>query len=130
MVESNSKITNLNIKNLPSIIAKDLKINGELKSTGLIEIEGNIIGNIKSNTVTIRESGFVNGEIQADVLNVKGRFDGKIKVKTLNISEKANITGTMEYSILSVEDGAFIDGTFKCIEIDEKTKGTKGSKKK
>lgn len=120
MAKINSKIKHIGIKNSTSIVAKDLEINGELKSTGLIEIEGNIIGSVESNTVTIRENAFVNGEIRAETLNIKGRFDGKIKAKTLNISGKANITGTIEYSTLSVEDGAFIDGSFKCVEIDDK----------
>ena len=103
-------------KSTPTIIAKDLKIEGNVTSTGLIEIEGHIKGNIKGNSVIIREEGFVEGEIAANSLNIQGKFDGTTKAKSLTISSKAVVTGTIEYGSLSVEDGADIDGQFKLLQ--------------
>jgi len=97
----------------PAIIAKDLFVEGDLVSTGLLEIEGKISGTIKGNSVILREGGFVKGTIIAESLSISGKFDGVIKAKNINITSKANIVGAIEYGLLSVEDGACIEGQFK-----------------
>lgn len=102
-----------NFKSTPTILAKDLKIEGDVFSAGLIEIEGFVKGNIKGNSVIIREGGNMEGELMAESLSVKGKFSGTIRAKNINISSKAKITGVVEYCSLSVEDGACIDGQFK-----------------
>ncbi len=109
------KIENIsaNFKSTPTILAKDLKIEGDISSSGLIEIEGFVKGNIKGNSVIIREGGNMEGELMAESLSVKGKFSGTIRAKNINISSKARITGVVEYCSLSVEDGACIDGQFK-----------------
>jgi cytoskeletal protein CcmA (bactofilin family) len=105
-----------NFKSTPTIISRDLRVEGEIISSGLIEIEGNIKGTIKGNSVILREDGVVEGVIIAEVLSIRGKFDGTIRAKNLNIAAKARITGTIEYDLLSVEDGACIDGQFKRLE--------------
>ena len=103
----------VNFKTTPTIFSKDLKIEGDISSSGLIEIEGCVKGNIKGNSVIIREGGNMEGELVAESLSVKGKFSGTIRAKNINISSKARINGVVEYCSLSVEDGACIDGQFK-----------------
>ena len=103
----------VSFKSMPSIISKDTKIEGQITSSGVIEIEGHIKGHINSNLIVIREEGLVEGEIFADSINIRGNFDGTIKARNINVFSKAKITGTIEYQSLSVEDGASIDGQFK-----------------
>lgn len=110
----NIKVGELN-KNIISIISKDSYIKGELHSTGSLDVEGNIEGDIFGNIVTIREEGQVNGNITAKTLNLKGKFSGKIKSERINISAKADIKGILEYVSLCVEDGAKIEGELKKI---------------
>jgi len=109
------KIENIsaNFKSTPTIFAKDLRIEGDISSSGLIEIEGFVKGNIKGNSVIIRECGNMEGELMADSISIKGKFTGTIRAKNINISGKARINGVVEYCSLSVEDGACIDGQFK-----------------
>ncbi len=102
-----------NLKSTPTIIARDLVIEGEISSSGLIEIEGRIKGTIRGNSIILRENGFVEGQIIADYLSIRGGFDGKICAKNIDISSKAKVMGEIEYNSLSVEDGCSIDGNFK-----------------
>lgn len=102
-----------NFKSTPTIIARDLKIEGTLNSSGLIEIEGNIKGNINGNSVVLREDGIIEGEVIAESLNIRGKFNGTVRAKNISITSKAKVTGLIEYGSLSVEDGAYIDGQFK-----------------
>lgn len=104
-----------NFKSTPTIISKDLKIQGELFSGGIIEIQGAINGTINGNSVILREDGVITGTVFAENLNIRGRFEGNIKAKYISISGKARVRGEVEYETLSVEDGANIDGYFKKI---------------
>ncbi len=107
------EVMSSNFKTTPTIIARDLTINGEISGAGLIEIEGNIKGKINGNSVILRENAVIEGEIYAESLSIRGNFQGKIKAKNINISSKAKVGGEIEYETLSVEDGACIDGSFK-----------------
>lgn len=100
-------------KNNTSIISKGLLLKGNLVSDGLLEVEGQIDGNVKGNEITIRETGSITGKIIANVLNIKGNFEGVIRSQKINISGKAVIKGTLEYVALCVEDGASIIGDLK-----------------
>ncbi|MBL6664330.1 MAG: polymer-forming cytoskeletal protein [Rickettsiales bacterium] len=102
-------------KSTPTIISRDVVMEGDIKSTGLIEIEGKFNGTINGNFIVIRESGFVDGTISAESLVVKGEVTGNINAKSINIANKAKINGNIDYGTLSVEDGACIDGNFKRI---------------
>lgn len=104
------------IKENPSIVSKDLKIVGNLKSKGLIEIEGTITGDIEADSVSIRENGKVDGNVKASILNVKGVFNGKAVCEKINISDTANVDGNLEYNSLSVDYGASINCQLKRIE--------------
>ena len=101
------------LKNMPSILSKDLCVEGQITSPSIIEIEGTVKGSIIGNSVVIREDGFVEGRIEAESLTVRGRFEGDLKVGFLSAFKKAKIIGNIEYKSLSVEDGACIDGQFK-----------------
>ncbi len=112
-VSKKLEVVTTNLKSTPTIIARDLKIEGDVYSSGVVEIEGFIKGTIKARVVVLREDGFVEGIIIADLLTIKGKFEGSIKAKNVNIANKAQIIGVVEYDSLSVEDGASIDGQFK-----------------
>lgn len=100
-------------KSTPTILSQDLRVEGEISSTGLIEIEGHVNGTIKGNIVVLREGGIIEGTVIAENLNIKGKFEGSIKAKQITISKNADVIGNIEYEALSVEDGASIDGQFK-----------------
>ncbi len=109
------EVMSANFKSTPTIIARDLKIEGELSGSGIIEIEGMVKGTIKGNLVILRENGVIEGTVLAESFNIRGKFDGTIKAKLLSIAGKAVVHGEIEYGSLSVEDGACIDGQFKQI---------------
>ncbi len=100
-------------KSTPTIISRDLRLEGVVASSGLIEIEGHIKGTIKGNSVVLREDGIIEGNVIAESFNIRGQFNGDITAKNLSISSRAKVFGNIEYDTLSVEDGASIDGQFK-----------------
>ena len=106
---------------IPSIIAADLKIVGNLMCSGAIEVEGEIEGNVTCGTVTIRRTGSIKGDVTADVIQVDGEVNGLVKGRNITLSETGRITGMIMYEALSVKDGAYIDG--QCKSTDKLHKG-------
>ncbi len=121
--EGNLPVTTQNNKtgDIPSIIASDLKIVGNLICGGSIEIEGEIEGNVTCGQVTIRRSGSVKGDVSADNIQVDGEINGLVKGKNIVLAESGRVTGVIMYEALSVKDGAYIDG--QCKSADKLHRG-------
>lgn len=103
------------LKSAPTILARDVEVEGQVSSVGVIEIEGYVKGVVKGNVVALRENGFIEGDVFADSFSIRGRFEGNVRSKSISISGKARVIGRIEYETLFVEDGAYIDGQFKCL---------------
>lgn len=112
-----SVLTN-NKKNF-SIISNGLTIKGDMLGNASVEIEGELIGKLVSQTATISEIGRVVGDIYADVVNINGTVEGIVRARAISITSSANVKGTIEYTKISVENGAVILGDFKQIEMEE-----------
>lgn len=112
------KAVGSSLVSIPSIIASDMMVEGQLVATGAIEIEGRVKGTLKCHSIVIRDGGIVEGNILADSLSVKGEVSGSARAKNITILANAKFQGEVEYETLSVEDGACIDASFKRIEIE------------
>jgi cytoskeletal protein CcmA (bactofilin family) len=63
---------------VPSIISADLKITGELISEGDIQLNGTLVGDVRSGSLTIGETAHVEGKISARELRVSGEVVGEV----------------------------------------------------
>jgi cytoskeletal protein CcmA (bactofilin family) len=95
-----------------SVLGTDLKINGEVTSTGSIEVFGEIDGNITAQGLTIGQEGRVTGTVKADTVEVKGRVDGKIASGSFSMRSTAQVAADVTYSTVVIESGAQIEGRF------------------
>jgi cytoskeletal protein CcmA (bactofilin family) len=109
------------IKSVPSLVSKNVFIEGNIFEGGVMEVEGKIKGNVEANTLTIREAGEILGEVKCKIFNVKGLFHGNVTAEKINISDTAKVSGVLQYKFLSVDYGANINCQLK--RIDEQ-KGT------
>jgi cytoskeletal protein CcmA (bactofilin family) len=100
-------------KFVPSIIAGDMDILGNLISDGTVDIEGCVQGNVKGQTVFIRKGGRVLGDVQGEVLHIHGQVKGLVKARDVHLYATCRVEGTIMHELLSIEDGAFVDGKFK-----------------
>ncbi|MDR0571756.1 MAG: polymer-forming cytoskeletal protein [Rickettsiales bacterium] len=103
-------------KALPSLIAKDIFLEGKILNGGAFELEGKIKGNVEAETLTIRETGEIIGEVKCKIFNIKGVFSGSVVAEKINISDTAKVNGTLEYKFLSVDYGANINCQLKRID--------------
>ena len=98
-----------------TIISNGVKIEGKVSSSGNIRVDGEIQGDITSqSSVTVGENGKVNGQINAENITVGGLVTGIVKAKEkLLLESKANLNGDLFTKILVVESGAKFDGKSK-----------------
>jgi cytoskeletal protein CcmA (bactofilin family) len=100
-------------KSVPSIIADDMNILGNLISDGCVDINGHIEGNVKCHDLTIREHGVIKGDVFAESVHVHGQVSGVIKARHVFLSSTARVRGVIMHESMTMEAGAFIDGQCK-----------------
>ena len=98
--------------NTKSTFAADLKITGDVRSSGNVEILGEVEGTVQAQNLTIGGDGWMSGDISADTVEIKGRQSGQIASRELTLRAAAQVTANITYSTLVIESGAQIEGRF------------------
>ena len=97
-----------------SYVGETLQLEGDLRSSGSIDIAGLINGHIFVSEMTIRETGSVRGSIEAASVEINGHVEGKITADTVIVGKNAVIKGDIFFrNTLKTEEGADIDGYIK-----------------
>lgn len=95
----------------PSLISSDLIVIGTLTSTGDIQIDGRVEGDIRSGSLTIGEKANIEGEIIAEEVTIRGRVHGTIRARKVHLAGTCHVEGTILHEALAVEVGAFFEGS-------------------
>jgi len=98
---------------VPSIISANLVMTGDLNSEGEIQIDGKVIGDIRTKSLLVGKTANVKGEIIADDVRVHGHVNGQIKARTVTLAKTAHVIGDILHENLSIETGAFLEGLCK-----------------
>ena len=97
-----------------SYIGETLQLEGDLRSSGSIDVAGLVNGNLFVSEMTITETGSVRGSIEAGTIEINGHLEGKILADTIIVGKTAVIKGDLLFkNTLKTEDGADIDGYIK-----------------
>ncbi len=95
----------------PSVLASDLKVIGNIKTSGDINIEGEVEGNIHAHLLTVGESATIKGECNADDVVVHGRVIGKVRGLKVRLTSNARVEGDIIHKTIAIESGAHFDGS-------------------
>jgi len=97
-----------------SHIGETMQLEGDLRTSGSIDISGLVNGNIFVSEMTIAETGSIRGTIEASTIEINGHVEGKITADTVIVGKTAVIKGDIFFkSTLKTEEGADIDGYIK-----------------
>ena len=97
-----------------SFVGETLQLEGDLRTSGSLDIAGLINGNVYVSDVTVTETGSVRGSIEASKIEINGHIQGKITADTILIGKNAVIKGDVFFkNTLKTEEGADIDGYIK-----------------
>jgi len=95
-----------------SVLGADLRITGEISTTGSVEVLGEIDGNITAHGLTIGQEGRVRGSVQAATVEVKGKLDGKVACESFTLRSTAEVKADITTDAIVIESGAVMDGRF------------------
>ena len=92
------------------VIAKGLKIVGSVTAEGLVQVDGQIDGELHCTFLVITRGAHVNGTVAAERVVVDGKVEGPIRGGEVVLKSHAHVVGDVHYQSLAIESGAFIDG--------------------
>ena len=94
-----------------SILSSDLLITGNLKTSGDIQVEGQVDGDIRAHLLTVGEGATVKGEIIADDVVVNGRVIGRVRGLKVRLTSTARVEGDIIHKTIAIESGAHFEGS-------------------
>lgn len=95
-----------------SVLGADLRITGEITTTGSVEVLGEIDGNLTAHGLIIGSEGRMRGSVQANTVEVKGKLDGKVTCETFTLRSSAEVKADVTTAGIVIESGAAMDGRF------------------
>lgn len=98
-----------------SIIAAGMRINGDVDTSGVLKVDGEIHGSITgARQVLLGRGGTVRGNVTAGEVVVGGAVDGSVSAsERLELQATATITGDIETRSIVVVEGARINGVVR-----------------
>lgn len=94
-----------------SILSADLHITGNMKTTGDIQVEGTVEGDIRAHLLTIGESATIKGEVVADDVVINGRIVGRVRGLKVRLTSTARVEGDIIHKTIAIESGAHFEGS-------------------
>ena len=94
-----------------STLSSDLVITGNIKTTGDIQIEGTVEGDIFAHLLTVGEGATVKGECVADDVVVNGRVIGRVRGLKVRLTSSARVEGDIVHKTIAIESGAHFEGS-------------------
>ena len=97
-----------------SYVGETMQLEGDLRTSGSIDVAGLINGNIFVSEMTVAETGSIRGSVEATAIEINGHVAGKISADTVIVGKTAVIKGDIFFkNTLKTEEGADIDGYIK-----------------
>jgi cytoskeletal protein CcmA (bactofilin family) len=94
----------------PSIIAADLRIVGNVGTEGELHIDGRIDGDVEGRSVTIGESGYVDGHVETQEIVVRGIIRGSIRARKVHLVAGCKVLADVTHEFPSIDVGASFEG--------------------
>ena len=97
-----------------SHVGETLQLEGDLRSSGSVDVAGLVNGNVFVHEMIIKETGSIRGALEASTVEINGHIEGKITADSVIIGKSAVIKGDIFFrKTLKTEEGADIDGYIK-----------------
>lgn len=95
----------------PSVLSSDLTIKGNVITSGDVQVEGTVEGDIHAHLLTVGEGATVKGEVVADDVVVHGRVIGRLRGLKVRLTASAKVEGDIVHKTIAIESGAHFEGS-------------------
>jgi cytoskeletal protein CcmA (bactofilin family) len=96
-----------------SVIGNDLKISGQglkIIGRGVLQIDGEIEGDVQGAEVIVGEKGKVTGMVAGQNVIIRGKVSGVVCGKTIALQASSHVEGDVHHMSLAIEQGALFEG--------------------
>ena len=93
-----------------TVIGNGLKIVGNVTAEGLVEVNGQIEGELHCTSLIVSPNAQVVGSITAERVVVNGRVEGPIQGGDVVLKSRAHVVGDIHHQSLTIEKGANFEG--------------------
>ncbi len=103
-------------RRIASQLEPDVELVGDLSFSGLLQVKGNIYGNVIAATDTdatllIEDGASITGEVRAPFIRIRGKVTGDVfATSRISISASSTIIGDIHYDEIELDEGAHISG--------------------
>ena len=111
-----------------SVLSTDLHLTGNLKTTGDVQVEGTVEGDIRAHLLTIGETATIKGEVIADDVVVNGRIVGRVRGLKVRLTSTARVEGDIIHKTIAIESGAHFEGSVQRQDDPLNTKSSSAGK--
>ena len=105
-----------------NLVGFGTEINGDIKSSGDLRIDGILVGNLNvKGKVVVGETGKIKGELVCKNSDISGVVEGKITVdELLSLKSSARINGDIAVGKLAIEPGCKFTGYCNMLGMESK----------
>jgi cytoskeletal protein CcmA (bactofilin family) len=100
-------------KTMPSIISRDMVVNGNLDTPGEVHVEGTIRGDVRCARLIIGASGSVEGHVFANIVRIHGSVRGEINAEEVFLLNGSSVSGDVVQNMLEIAPGAIFEGAVR-----------------
>jgi cytoskeletal protein CcmA (bactofilin family) len=93
-----------------TVIAEGLKIVGNVTAEGLVDVNGQIEGELHRTSLIISRKAQVAATVAAERVVVDGRVEGPIQGGDVVLKSQAHVVGDIHHQSLTIEKGAYFEG--------------------
>jgi len=94
----------------PSVIGPDLTIMGNLISSGEVQVDGEVQGDLYGTHIVIGEKARITGAVNAEEVVVRGHVMGSVRGRKVMLQATSHLEGDVHHQQLAIEQGAFFEG--------------------
>jgi cytoskeletal protein CcmA (bactofilin family) len=96
-----------------TVIGDGLKILGHVTADGLVEVNGQIEGDLHCTSLFVSPKAHIVGSVTAERVVVNGKVEGPIQGGDVLLKSQAHVVGDIHHQSLTIEKGAYFDGRAK-----------------
>jgi len=111
-------------RRIASQLEPDIELVGDLSFSGLLQVKGNIYGNVIAATGTdatllIEAGATITGEVRAPYIRICGKVTGDVfATSRVSISASSTVIGDIHYDEIELDQGAHISGNLISLNED------------
>ncbi len=116
-----------------TLIGKATTLEGDIRFSGVLKVDGTILGNLSADdtgsVLILDDDGEIEGEVRVPTMILNGTIKGNVfSSEKIDLYPKAQIMGDVHYNLLEMEVGAQVNGRMLRQEgqaFDSSTRSTK-----